>query len=259
MALADRGWRLGLFLPLPYTLSVTARLLATALLALVAGPIPLGRQPPRPKPRRLGRRLCYSTAREDEGEKTTSRTPSRDKSAHEQWAGTCGCGEEQSCWTRDQGSANSRRSSPGSGASTPLRDAFDSSPPARLPSIQLNHSAPALPPVSAAACHLAPISPRFIRARPGPLIPRNWPPNNRAPIGGQGGNIVKDAANPKEISPLVVPGPVAGYPRNVSPLQSLFGWHFFDGSRRRFRHHDAWLGIVSDRFRECLGAEPPSA
>jgi hypothetical protein len=46
MALADRGWRLGLFLPLSYTFSVTARLLATALLALAAGPIPLGRQPP---------------------------------------------------------------------------------------------------------------------------------------------------------------------------------------------------------------------
>ena len=49
-----------------------------------------------------GRRLCYSTAREDEGEKTTSRTPSRDKSAR-QWAGTCRRGEEQSCWTRTKG------------------------------------------------------------------------------------------------------------------------------------------------------------
>ncbi|MFH0983544.1 MAG: hypothetical protein V2A79_18675 [Planctomycetota bacterium] len=46
MALADQGWRLGLFLPLTYTLSVTARLLSAALLALVAYPIPLGRQPP---------------------------------------------------------------------------------------------------------------------------------------------------------------------------------------------------------------------
>ena len=46
MALADRRRRLGLFLPLTHTLSVTARLLATTLLALLAGPIPLGRQPP---------------------------------------------------------------------------------------------------------------------------------------------------------------------------------------------------------------------
>ena len=34
------------------------------------------------KPAPPGRRLCCSTAREDEGENTTSRTPSRDKSAH---------------------------------------------------------------------------------------------------------------------------------------------------------------------------------
>jgi hypothetical protein len=46
MALADRPRRLGRFLPLAHTLSVTARLLATKLFAPLAGPIPLGRQPP---------------------------------------------------------------------------------------------------------------------------------------------------------------------------------------------------------------------
>jgi hypothetical protein len=46
MALAGRGRRLGLFLPLTHTLSVTARLPATMLLALLAGSIPLGRKPP---------------------------------------------------------------------------------------------------------------------------------------------------------------------------------------------------------------------
>jgi hypothetical protein len=46
MALADWGQRLSIFLPLTYTLPVAARLLTTALLALVACPIPLGRQPP---------------------------------------------------------------------------------------------------------------------------------------------------------------------------------------------------------------------
>jgi hypothetical protein len=46
MALADRGWRLGLFLPLTHALSITARLLATVPLALVAGPIPPSSQPP---------------------------------------------------------------------------------------------------------------------------------------------------------------------------------------------------------------------
>jgi hypothetical protein len=46
MALASLERRLDLFLPLSYTLSVTARLLTTALLALDACPIPLPRQPP---------------------------------------------------------------------------------------------------------------------------------------------------------------------------------------------------------------------
>ena len=45
----------------------------------------------------------------------------------------------------DQGSANSRRSSPGSGASTPLRDALNWSPPAGSPSVQPNHAARADP------------------------------------------------------------------------------------------------------------------
>ena len=91
------------------------------------------------------RRLYYSTAKEDAAEKTTSRTPSADKSAHDNGPGLAVGSEEQSCWTTDQGSANSRRSSPGSGASTPLRGALDRSPPARPPSVQLNHPAAALP------------------------------------------------------------------------------------------------------------------
>jgi hypothetical protein len=45
MALADHNLRLDIVLPLANTLSVTARLLTTTLLALVACPIPLGRQP----------------------------------------------------------------------------------------------------------------------------------------------------------------------------------------------------------------------
>jgi hypothetical protein len=46
MALADHRRRLGRFLPLAHTLSVTARLLTAKLLALVACPIPFGRQTP---------------------------------------------------------------------------------------------------------------------------------------------------------------------------------------------------------------------
>ncbi len=75
----------------------------------------------------------------------------------------------------DQGSANSRRSSPGSGGSTPLRDALDWSPPAHALPVQRNHAALALPIVSPGV-PLAPIPPRLIRAPTGPLIPQNWPP-----------------------------------------------------------------------------------
>jgi hypothetical protein len=53
MALAKLGRRRCRFLPLPYPLSITAGLLAAALLALVAGPIPLGSLPTRPEARRI--------------------------------------------------------------------------------------------------------------------------------------------------------------------------------------------------------------
>ncbi len=78
----------------------------------------------------------------------------------------------------DQGSANSRRSSPGSGAShlTPLRDALDWSPPAYPLLVQPNHASGDLPPFARIALLSAPISPRFRCARIGPQIPRNWPP-----------------------------------------------------------------------------------
>jgi hypothetical protein len=46
MALGNRGRRQSLFLPLTHTLSITARLLPSALLARLAGPIPMGRLPP---------------------------------------------------------------------------------------------------------------------------------------------------------------------------------------------------------------------
>ena len=87
---------------------------------------------------------------------------------HRAWAGTCRRGEEQSCWTRTR-EHNSRRSSPGSGASTPLRDAWDWSPPGRTPSVQLNHATGGLPPAPSLAAVLAPISPRLRRTV--------WPPN----------------------------------------------------------------------------------
>lgn len=45
----------------------------------------------------------------------------------------------------DQGSANSRKSSPGVELSIPLRDAFEPLPPVDRPSVQLNQPAPTLP------------------------------------------------------------------------------------------------------------------
>jgi hypothetical protein len=134
------------------------------------------------------RRLCYSTAREDEGERTTSRTLSTDKSAYGNGQGLAAAAKcnhaEHRPRERQLPKVKSR-----SGESTPLRDAFNSSPPARFPSVQLNHPTPALPPVSAVACHLAPIPPRFIRAPTGPLIPRNWPPFSPR-LTCQSGNLV---------------------------------------------------------------------
>jgi hypothetical protein len=57
----------------------------------------------------------------------------------------------------DQGSANSRRSSPGSGASSPLRDASCSSPPVGFPPVQHNQPDSAPPLVPTAVVPLAPI------------------------------------------------------------------------------------------------------
>ena len=58
-----------------------------------------------------------------------------------------------------------------------------------------------------------------------------------APITGHplaaGGQIAPDAADPKEVASFIVPCPVAGDPRDISPLQSLFRWQFFDGRWRR--------------------------
>jgi len=132
MALADRRRRLGRFLPLPHTLAVTARLLATKLFPSRTGSIPLDRLPPRPKPRRIhaGRATVPR-------ERMTGRKPLLAALQQTNPRPTMARGlsprQRAIMLDMDQGSANSRRSSPGSGASTPLRDALDWSPPVRLP------------------------------------------------------------------------------------------------------------------------------
>jgi len=150
MALADWGQRLSIFLPLTYTLPVAARLLTTALPCPCR--LPDTARPPAAvtKAAPLGRRLRYSTVKEDEREKTRFHTL-QETNPRTAMGRDLPPRRRAIMLDRDQGSANSRRSSPGSGASTPLRDAFNWSPPARSPSLQLNHPAPALPLFSAVA------------------------------------------------------------------------------------------------------------
>ena len=122
------------------------------------------------------RRLYYSTAKEDAAVRTTAHIPSGDKSERGSGSGLAIVSKSNHAGPRTFASANSRRSSPGSGASTPLRGVLDRSPPARPTSVQLNHTAADLPTLAGIGCHPVPVSPRFIRARPGPLSPRKWPP-----------------------------------------------------------------------------------
>ncbi len=178
MALADPRRRLDR-LPSAYSLPITARLPTTKVLAPLAGPIPLGSLPPRPKARRI-----------HTGRATVPRERMRGREpllAPLQQTHPCPTMSRNSQGTRlrvrprafmldmDQGSANSQRSSPGSGDSTPLRDALDWSPPAGSPSVQPNHAAGVVPPIDHPV-PWPPVSPRFPGARFGPLIPRNWPP-----------------------------------------------------------------------------------
>ena len=123
-----------------------------------------------------GRKLRYSTAREDEGEKTTSRTPSEDKSAHgngrELVAASKSNHAEQRPRERQLPQVKSRQRSSLLRSGTP----FNHLPPAYRPSVQLNHSSTPLPPNPAVACPPGSTSPRSACARPGAPAPRNWYP-----------------------------------------------------------------------------------
>jgi len=114
------GGRTQAFLTLSRPLPITARLLAAAFLAWLAGPIPLARPPPRPE-----------TGRGRTGWTTVPRQGMRRRKpllTSLQEANPC-TSTDRYLWRRwraimlemDQGSANSPRSSPGSGASKLLR------------------------------------------------------------------------------------------------------------------------------------------
>jgi hypothetical protein len=176
MALGDSRRRQGLFLPLAYTLSITARLLPSALLAPLAGPIPLGRLPPRPDagrhragfttvPRkRMRRREPLLTSLQQTNPRTTM-------------------GRDLRLYRRAIMLNHGPSRAPTPEGQVPAAELLLRSGAlwtAHLLLVQHRSSLITPPP----PCHLflakgwqvAPISPRFLRARLGPLIPRNWPP-----------------------------------------------------------------------------------
>jgi hypothetical protein len=139
MALAHRRLLFGLFPPLTHTFTVTACLLAAALLALLARPIPPRGLPHRPLPRRLPAGFATVPRPRMKGRKPllaplqkTDPLTAMDRGLPSRRAAIM--------LKMDHGSCCSRRSSPGAELPTPLRDASRSSPPVyRLP-VQLNHT-----------------------------------------------------------------------------------------------------------------------
>jgi hypothetical protein len=151
MALAERWTTIGLRLPLPFP--VTSRLTAAALLPPLARPIPVGRSPSRPTPRRLLAVLATVTR-----ERMSRRKPllaplqeTNPRSADHRCPAVPS-GDLPSRWkiimlNQDQGSCCSRRSSPGVELSTPLRDALLCSLLTDTTFVQLNHTTPLSPPI----------------------------------------------------------------------------------------------------------------
>src|ERR1019366_7121506 len=60
------------------------------------------------------------------------------------------------------------------------------------------------------------------------------------------------ATDPKKIVSLVIPGPVAGNPRDIGPLGVLVRRHLLDSLWRRFGYHHARLRIERDNPRKRL-------
>jgi hypothetical protein len=188
MALADLARTLfGLFPSLAHPLAITTSLLPAALLAPLARPIPPRRLPRQPIPRCVAARLAtVPRPRMVRGkplltplQKTDPRTamprglPSRRTAI---------------MLKKDHGRICSRRSSPGVESPTPLRDAFESLPPAHPLLVQLNHTdptSPRFPLASPTGSH----PPQSGCARPGPLAPRNWPPLSRRRQSGRNSHI----------------------------------------------------------------------
>lgn len=85
----------------------------------------------------LDRRLRYSTVREDEGEKTTSRTPSTNRSAHDNGQVLAAAAKRNHAGPQTKGAPTPEGQVPAAELPTPLRDAFESlHPPAHTPSLR---------------------------------------------------------------------------------------------------------------------------
>jgi hypothetical protein len=163
--------------PLPNPLAITTSLLTPALLTPLACPIPTPCLPHRPIPRPIAARIAtVPRPRMLRGEPLLTPLQKADPRTTMPW----GLPSRRIAimLKKDHGRVYSRRSSPGAELPTPLRDAFESLPPAHSLPVQLNHPAPN--------------SPRFLLAYPsgshpplsgcarlGPLAPRHWPPLSR--------------------------------------------------------------------------------
>lgn len=128
MALAARRWPHRRFPPLPYTLTIAARLLTPALLAPLTRPIPPSRPPHRPTSRRLAAGLAAIACRRMKGREPPP-TPLQQADPRTALSGGLPPRPIGIMLNQDQGSPVSQRSSPGAELSTPRRDASSSLPP----------------------------------------------------------------------------------------------------------------------------------
>jgi hypothetical protein len=147
------------FPPLSIPLAIATCLLTSALLAPLARPIPTPRLPHRPAPRRIAARLA-TVSRPRMLRRKPLLTPLQKTNPRTAMPWGLPLRRSVIMLRKDHGRVYSRRSSPGAELPTPLRDAFESLPPAHALLVQLNHPNPT--------------SPRFLLAYPSRL-PRRYP------------------------------------------------------------------------------------
>jgi len=168
MALARRLRLVARFPPLTHSLAIPARLLPTTLLAMLAGPIPTGRLPPRPSPGRLAAPFA-TVPRQRMMRRKPLLAPLHKTDPPTAMARALPPRRRATMLEMDHGRYRSRRSSPGSGVAYSAPGRFGCLPsrflflPVSLPLVQLN-------PLPA----------------PSPLLPADlcllWPPSRRDPL-----------------------------------------------------------------------------